>query len=405
MNNHKRAIVIVLDSFGMGALPDADKFGDAGSDTLGHIDEYCTKNNLNFEIPNLLKLGLGRAYIAIHKRTLSCDSHNYLVHGAYGACKELSSGKDTTSGHWEIAGYPVLFEWGYFTNREHSFPQQLLDKIITRSEIVGYLGNCHASGTDILRQLGDEHIKTNKPIFYTSADSVFQIACHEEYFGLDNLYKLCQIVREELEPYNIARVIARPFIGNSPDNYQRTGNRHDYSLTPTSDTLFDACVNNNITTVAIGKIGDIYAHKNTQIELRANGLAQLVDTTINAMQEYRHNSTFIMTNLVDFDMLYGHRRDIVGYKKALEYFDSRIPEILANLTSDDILILTADHGCDPTWKGSDHTREYIPFLMYANGIELAMGIRETYADIGQTIAKYLQIPPLNFGVAVASEKY
>ncbi|MBP9743176.1 MAG: phosphopentomutase [Burkholderiales bacterium] len=399
MKTHKRAIVIVLDSFGSGALPDANKFSDAGSNTLGHIDEYCAKNNLSFEIPNLLKLGLGRIYTAIHNQSLNCDNSNYLVHGAYAACKELSSGKDTTSGHWEIAGYPVLFEWGYFTNPQHSFPQQLLNKIIAKSGISGYLGNCHASGTEILRQLGDEHIKTNKPIFYTSADSVFQIACHEEHFGLDNLYKLCEIVRDELEPYNIARVIARPFIGNQPDNYERTGNRHDYSLTPASDTLFDICVNNGITTVAIGKIGDIYAHKNTQIELRANGLAQLVDTTINAMQEFKHNSTFIMTNLVDFDMLYGHRRDIVGYKKALEYFDSRIPELLANLNPDDILILTADHGCDPTWKGSDHTREYIPFLMYANGIELDMGIRETYADIGQTVAKHLQIPPLSFGVA------
>jgi phosphopentomutase len=396
----KRAIILVLDSFGIGALPDADKFGDVGSDTLGHIDEYCVQNNLTFAIPNLLKLGLGMAYSKVNNKKLHCDGRNYDLNGLYGACKELSSGKDTTSGHWEIAGCPVLFEWGYFKQQNNSFPSALLDKIVKRSGIPGYLGNCHASGTDIIRELGDTHIKTGKPIFYTSADSVFQIACHEEAFGLDNLYRLCQITREELEPYNIARVIARPFTGNSPDNYARTGNRHDYSLLPNSKTLFDVCVYNNVTTVAIGKIGDIYAHQGTQVEIKANGLAELIDKSIQAIKEYQDKSTFIMTNLVDFDMLYGHRRDTEGYKEALEYFDTRIPEIIRRLTKDDILILTADHGCDPTWHGSDHTREHIPFIMYHDAKSADIGIRDTYSDIGQTVARHLEIPSLNTGTAI-----
>lgn len=397
---HKRAIILVLDSFGIGALPDAHKFGDVGSDTLGHIDEYCANKNISFTIPNLLKLGLGRAYSTVNDKQLACDNRDYTVNGIHGACKELSSGKDTTSGHWEIAGCPVLFEWGYFTPHQNSFPQELLDKIVTRAGISGYLGNCHASGTDIIRDLGDTHRSSGKPIFYTSADSVFQIACHEESFGLDNLYKLCQITREELEPYNIARVIARPFAGTSADTYSRTGNRKDYSLLPGDKTLLDICTDNNVTTIAIGKIGDIYAHQGTGVEIKANGLPELINKTISAIKEYNNTPTFIMTNLVDFDMLYGHRRDTAGYKEALEYFDTRLPEIIESLTDDDILILTADHGCDPTWPGSDHTREHIPFIMYHAGKVLDIGIRETYADIGQTVAKHLKLPKLNTGVAV-----
>ncbi len=395
----KRAIILVLDSFGLGALPDADKFGDIGSDTLGHIDEYCYLNSLSFKIPNLLKLGLGMAYSRVNNKQLHCDKRDYLTNGLYGACKELSSGKDTTSGHWEIAGSPVLFEWGYFKER---FPQDLLDKIVKRSGIPGYLGNCHASGTDIISNLGDMHIKTGKPIFYTSADSVFQIACHEEIFGLDNLYHLCKIVREELEPYNIARVIARPFKGTEPSNYARTGNRHDYSLLPNNKTLFDVCCDNDITTVAIGKIGDIYAHQGTEIEIKANGLSDLIDKSVDAIKTYKDNKTFIMTNLVDFDMLYGHRRDTEGYKEALEYLDTRIPEIIMNLNNEDILILTADHGCDPTWHGSDHTREYIPFIMYNSGISHDIGIRDTFADIGQTVAQHLGIT-IDTGTAVKTQ--
>ena len=396
----RRAIIFVLDSFGIGALPDADKFGDAGSNTLGHIDKYAFDNNISFSIPNLLKLGLGKAYTLVNDTVLHCAAPNYITNGSFGACRELSSGKDTTSGHWEMAGSPVLFDWGYFTKLTNTFPPELLTKILERADIEGYLGNCHASGTDIIRNLGDEHIKTGYPIFYTSADSVFQIACHEQHFGLDNLYKLCQIAREELAPYNIARVIARPFIGDAPSNYKRTANRRDISLLPNNKTLLDICSDNGGQVVSLGKIGDIYAHQGTGVEIKAYGIAELCDKTIQAIQDYSADKTFIMTNLVDFDMLYGHRRDILGYKTALEYFDSRIPEILANLTNNDILILTADHGCDPTWTGSDHTREHIPFLLYHNTHSANLGIRSTFADIGQSVADHLGLPKLNAGTSI-----
>lgn len=394
----KRAIIIVLDSFGVGFLPDADKFGDIGSNTLGHIDEYCAHNKLPFNIPHLLKLGLGRIYTMVNKKQLFCDTQKYTLNGMYGACAELSSGKDTTSGHWEIAGCPVLFDWGYFTQLTNCFPQQLLDNIVKRTNIPGYLGNCHASGTDIITQMGMEHINSGMPIFYTSADSVFQIACHETHYGLDRLYELCEVVRQELAPYNIARVIARPFTGETPNEFIRTGNRKDYSLLPPNKTLLDVCKDSGGTVVAIGKIGDIYAHQGTSVEIKAVGLEELCNKTIEAIKTHNQHQTFIMTNLVDFDMLYGHRRNTPGYKAALEYFDSRLPEILETLTSDDILILTADHGCDPTWPGSDHTREHIPVLAYNSEKNAeALGIRPTFADIGQTVAKHLMLPLLKYG--------
>jgi phosphopentomutase len=393
----KRAIVMVLDSFGIGALADADKFGDTGSDTLGNIANYCANLNQTIKIPNLLKLGLGRAYNLVNNKNIIGDNNDYNTNGYYGAARELSSGKDTTSGHWEIAGCPVLFDWGYFKNLTNTFPQQLLDNIMAKTGITGYLGNCHASGTEIIKILGEEHIKTSQPIFYSSADSVFQIACHEEHFGLDNLYKLCEQVREILEPYNIARVIARPFIGNNSDGYTRTSNRHDYSVLPHSKTLLDICKDEGGNVVAIGKIGDIYAHCGTNLEIRASGLDELCQTTIDAINTYFQDKTFIMTNLVDFDMLYGHRRDVVGYKNALEEFDKILPNIIKQLTSDDILILTADHGCDPTWSGSDHTREHIPILMYHNGMSSSLGIRDSFADIGQSIATHLGLSSLKFG--------
>lgn len=395
---NKRAIIIVLDSFGIGALPDAEKFGDAGSDTLGHIDEYAAKNKLSFNIPNLLRLGLGHSYMMVNNKKLNCDNNKYSLNGYYGACRELSSGKDTTSGHWEMAGCPVLFEWGYFTNEKNSFPQKLLDKIVAKSGISGYLGNCHASGTDIIRDLGNEHVRTGKAIFYTSADSVFQVTCHEQSFGLENLYRLCKTIREELAPYNIARVIARPFIGNSPDTYERTGNRKDYSLLPGSKTLLDICSEHSGHVISIGKIGDIFAHQGTGFEIKATGLTDLCNKTIAAIKKYQQDKTFIMTNLVDFDMLYGHRRNTLGYKEALEYFDNRLPEIIAALNENDILILTADHGCDTIWHGSDHTREHIPFLMYRAGKSGPIGICDSYSDIGQTVAHHLDLPELAYGI-------
>lgn len=394
---NKRAIIIVLDSFGIGQLPDASKFNDQGCDTLGHIDKYCLDNNLNFTIPNLLRLGLGNAYSTVNHKQLNCDAKNYSYNGYFGACREISSGKDTTSGHWEIAGVPVLFDWGYFSNLTNSFPKQLLDNIISKSGISGYLGNCHASGTEIIKQLGAEHIKTGYPIFYTSADSVFQIAAHEKHFGLDKLYQLCEIVRKCLDGYNVARVIARPFTGTNANDFTRTKNRKDYSVLPQSPTLLDICEANGGNVISIGKIGDIYAHIGTGTEIKASGLDELCQATIQAMIDHTQNKTLIMTNLVDFDMLYGHRRNVLGYKNALELFDQYLPKIIAQLTSDDILILTADHGCDPTWSGSDHTREHIPFLVYHGGNFGSLGISQTFSDIGQTVASFLKLPKLNYG--------
>lgn len=399
-----RAIIIVLDSFGIGALPDAGKYNDEGSNTLGHIDEYCFKNNIPFNIPNLLSLGISKSYELVNNHQLYVDRKNYQLIGCYGACKELSTGKDTTSGHWEIAGYPVLFEWGYFKSKENSFPKELLNNIIQKSNIKGYLGNCHSSGTEIINKLGIEHIKTGFPIFYTSADSVFQIAASEEHFGLENLYQLCEIVRKELAPYNIARVIARPFIGDNPNNFTRTKNRHDYSLEAPEKMLFDHCISEKGTVVAIGKIADIYAHKGISATILASGIPELCKETLTAMQRYNQSKTIIMTNLVDFDMLFGHRRDVIGYKNALEEFDVYLGKIVNNLDKNDILILTADHGCDPTFAGSDHTREYIPFLLYGKNLSSKnMGIRSTYADIGQTVADHIQLKKLKIGKSIFIE--
>ena len=402
----KRAIILVLDSFGIGASADAEKFGDAGSDTLGHIAEQCAKGMADNEkrngpltLPNLCKLGLG---LASEESTgsfpVGLDKGAEII-GAYGHAAELSSGKDTPSGHWEIAGVPVLFEWGYFSDKENSFPQELLDRIVERANLPGYLGNCHSSGTVVLDELGEEHMATGKPIFYTSADSVFQIACHEETFGLDNLLELCQIVREELADYNIGRVIARPFIGPKAGEFARTGNRRDLSVEPPAPTVLQKLVDEKQgQVVSIGKIADIYAHCGITKKVKKTGIPDLFEGTLEQLAEEKGDNTIIFTNFVDFDSAYGHRRDVAGYAAALEYFDRRLPEILDVLEEDDVLIITADHGCDPTWNGTDHTREHIPVLVYGKKIEAgSLGRRDTFADIGQSLAEYFGISDMDYG--------
>lgn len=402
----KRAIILVLDSFGIGATQDADKFGDVGSDTLGHIAQQCAqgladndKRSGELKLPNLSKLGLG---LAAKESTGSLPQGleaNPEIIGAYGHAAELSSGKDTPSGHWEIAGVPVLFDWGYFTEKTNSFPQELLDRIVKRANLPGYLGNCHASGTQVLDDLGEAHMQTGKPIFYTSADSVFQIACHEETYGLDNLLELCQIVREELEDYNIGRVIARPFVGDKAGSFERTGNRRDLSVEPPAPTVLQKLVEEKQgEVISIGKIADIYAHCGITQKIKKSGLPDLFDATLEQIKTAKTDNTIIFTNFVDFDSHYGHRRDVAGYAAALEYFDSRLPEILAILEQDDLLILTADHGCDPTWEGTDHTREHIPVLVYGNAVETgSLGRRDTFADIGQSLATYFDVSAMDYG--------
>lgn len=394
-----RAIILVLDSFGIGATADAGRFGDVGSDTFGHIARARLAAGKPLELPNLARLGLyhaGRDSTGEFAAAAITDSE---IVGAYGYAEELSSGKDTPSGHWEIAGVPVLFDWGYFSERENTFPQELLDKLVERAGLPGYLGNCHASGTTIIANLGDEHVKTGKPIFYTSADSVFQIACHEEAFGLDRLYELCDIARELVDEYNIGRVIARPFIGDGPDTYARTGNRRDLTTPPHADTVLDKLVAAGGDVISIGKIADIYAHQGITRKVKASGNAALFDATLEAMRDTGDRS-IVFTNFVDFDMLYGHRRDVEGYAAALEYFDQRLPELLELMKDDDVVFLCADHGCDPTWEGSDHTREHIPVLAYGHGVTPgALGKRETFADIGQSIATMFGLPPMDYGTS------
>lgn len=399
----KRVFVMMLDSFGIGYADDAEKFGDKGSNTLGHIAEQCFAGQANqnrsgkLQLPNLEKLGLGLA--AQQSRGLPAGFNpNPELIGGYAYAKEISSGKDTPSGHWEIAGVPVLFDWGYFPQHQNSFPEDLLQRIVAKSGIPGYLGNCHSSGTVILDQLGEQHIQTGKPIFYTSADSVFQIACHEESFGLEKLYELCQIVREELADYNIGRVIARPFIGQKAGEFQRTGNRKDYSIEPPSATVLQKLVQEKQgEVVSIGKIADIYAHTGITKKVKATGLPELFDKTLEEVQKAGDN-TIVFTNFVNFDSDYGHRRDVAGYAAALEYFDQRLPELLALIQDQDLLIITADHGCDPTWQGTDHTREHIPVLLYgANVPKQFLGKRETFADVGQTIANYFALSPMDYG--------
>ncbi|NIL95247.1 MAG: phosphopentomutase [Woeseiaceae bacterium] len=398
-----RAIILMLDSFGIGATDDADRFGDAGSDTFGHIARERAAAGTPLTLPNLARLGLYHASRDSTGKFPAGAEADVDIVGAYGFAEELSSGKDTPSGHWEIAGVPVMFDWGYFTDRENTFPAELLDALVERANLPGYLGNCHASGTTIIAELGDEHVRTGKPIFYTSADSVFQIAAHEEAFGLDRLYALCDIARELVDEYKIGRVIARPFVGDSPDTYVRTGNRRDLTTPPHADTVLDKLVAAGGDVISIGKIADIYAHKGITKKVKATGNAALFDATLDALRDAGDRS-IVFTNFVDFDMLYGHRRDIDGYAEALEYFDSRLPELLEVMQDDDILFLCADHGCDPTWQGTDHTRERIPVLAYGKGIEPgALGKRETFADIGQTVAAFFDLPPTEYGTSFLSE--
>jgi len=394
-----RAIILVLDSFGIGAAPDAEKFGDIGANTFLHIAEkYQQTFNQNIRLPELTKLGL----VDASNQANVCEVPHQEVNerkGAFAYAAEISSGKDTPSGHWEMMGVPVLFEWSYFRNKAHSFNDELVAKINAATGIKGMLANCHGSGTDIIAQYGEEHIKTGLPICYTSADSVFQVAAHEEHFGLTNLYQYCETVRKVLDEseFNIGRVIARPFIGDSPENFTRTGNRRDYSVLPPAPTVLDKITAAGATVISVGKIADIFAHQGISIKTKATGIDALVDATLAHLKTANDNS-LIFTNLVNFDQDYGHRRDPIGYAKALESFDKRLPEIYQHMEEDDLLFLIADHGCDPTWPGSDHTREYVPILAYHHNIKAVnLGERATFADLGQTIAELFNVESMDYG--------
>ncbi len=376
----RRICLLVLDSAGIGEMPDAAAWGDAGADTLGHILESRHVN-----VPNLQAMGLGNiaplnGLAAVERPT-----------GSYGKCTLKSNGKDTTTGHWEMAG--IILKQG-FPKFPEGFPPRIIDEFVRQANVPGVLGNMPASGTEIIKQLGEEHVETGKPIVYTSADSVFQIAAHEEIVPLDRLYQMCEIARDILRGDDeVARVIARPFLGNNAGDFKRTENRHDYAVPPPRN-LLPKLKDAGLDVVCIGKIASIYDGIGVTEELTAKNNEQTVDQTINALNA--DSRGLIFSNLVDFDMLYGHRRDTEGYAKALERFDERLPEIINAMKADDLLILTADHGNDPTKDGSDHTREYVPLLVYGKTAApgVCLGTRQSLSDIGQTIAE-------NFGVRIA----
>ncbi|TMO87170.1 phosphopentomutase [Pseudoalteromonas spongiae] len=398
-----RALILMADSLGIGAAPDAERFGDKGANTLAHLlAAYHGETGQKLALPNLSKLGLIDACEQASNTNCQVAERNAPI-AAYGYAKEISSGKDTPSGHWEMAGVPVLFDWGYFHDKQNSFPDAFIAEFIERANLPGILGNCHSSGTVILEALGEEHMQTGKPICYTSTDSVFQIACHEDTFGLERLYEICEIARELLDEYNIGRVIARPFLGDAADNFARTGNRRDYSVLPPAPTLLDKLAEDNGAVISIGKISDIYAHQGITEKHKAPGLENLMAKTAEVFKQAEdHSLTFV--NLVDFDEKFGHRRDAIGYAKALKQLDDYLPEFLALLGKDDVLMITADHGCDPTWQGTDHTREYVPVLAYTPGMTpVNLGERETFADIGQTLATWFSLAPLEYGNSFKSQ--
>jgi len=391
-----RAFILLLDSLGLGATPDAATFGDAGANTLGHIAAWAASTGAGLKLPNLEAMGLGAAaQLATGQWPQGFDQRTGFG-AAYGAARERSTGKDTQSGHWEIAGLPVDFDWGYFAREIPAFPQQLTDALQARSGVPGFLGNCHASGTEIIQRLGDEQVASGKPILYTSADSVFQIAAHEEHFGLERLYALCEAAFELVRPYRIGRVIARPFLGEK-GQYRRTANRHDYAVTPPRATLLDHVQDAGGEVLALGKVGDIFAQQGVSRVLKGKDNRSLFDALLRVASEAVPGSLSFV-NFVDFDQLFGHSRDVAGYAAALRAFDARLPEFVARLQVGDLAVITADHGCDPTWRGSDHTREHIPMLFFGPGLQpRSLGVSATFSDIGQTLASHLGVAPLGHG--------
>lgn len=382
---YKRIIILVMDSVGIGHASDAAKFNDEGSNTLGHIEATAGL----IHCPTLRSLGL--ANIADIK------ADETPVMGAYGKMEEVSTGKDTTSGHWEMMGHPVTVPFPTFYD---GFPKELMDTF-TKETGYGYLGNEVASGTEIIERLGVEHMKTGKPIVYTSADSVFQIAAHEDVIPLEDLYRMCEITRNKVcvDDYYVGRIIARPFIGK-PGHFVRTSNRHDYSRMPEHRMVQQELQAAQIPTLAVGKIGDIYAHvgwdESYPTKSNAHGM-NVVPYLLGSSFE----SGLMMVNLVEFDSLYGHRRNVEGYKRAIEDFDYQLSGLLPLLKEDDLLIITADHGNDPTWHGTDHTREHVPLLAYSPSMKEAidLGLRHSFGDIGQTVLANFGLSPYAVGTS------
>lgn len=392
-----RALLIVLDSVGIGGAPDADRYGDAGADTLGHIARACAEGRGDrpglregpLALPHLARLGLGLAAKGATGQIPAGLAVPAAPEGAYGHAIERAAGKDTPSGHWEITGVPVLEPWGTFPVTVPTFPAALTEALIAQAGLPGILGDCHAAGTAIVDSLGAEHVRTGRPICYTSADSVFQIAAHEQSFGLERLYATCRIARDLCDPYRVARVIARPFTGDPEGGFRRTANRKDYAVEPPGRTLLDDLQAAGRAVVSVGKIGDIFAHRATGREIKPAGNAACLAAALDAFATLPEGG-LVFLNLVDFDTEFGHRRDVPGYAAALEAFDDRVPALRAVLGPGDIGIITADHGNDPTWVGTEHTREQVPVLAFGPGVAPGpIGARESFSDIGATLARHL----------------
>jgi phosphopentomutase len=401
-----RAVIIVLDSVGIGGAPDAASYNDAGADTIGNIAERCAAGQADsdqrqgpLKLSWLAQLGLGEACrLAVGRVPPGLELQGPLI-GRCGCAAERSSGRDTPSGHWEIAGVPVPFEWGYFPRSIPCFPPGLVDELCRRANLPGILGDRHASGTQIIAEHGEEHTRTGRPICYTSADSVFQIAAHEGTFGLQRLYDVCLVAQELVDPLRIGRVIARPFTGDTPETFQRTGNRRDFSTPPPAATILDIATEAGRDVITVGKVADIFAHSGTGRALKATGNRHLFERTVEGLCELRDGG-LLFANYIDFDTLYGHRRDVAGYAHALEQLDLRIPSLIAALEGEDLLIVTADHGCDPTWHGTDHTREQVPLLAFGDRIGTgSIGSRETFADVAASVAAHLNLRSPGEGVS------
>ena len=393
-----RALLIVLDSFGCGGAPDAAAYGDLGADTLGHIARDCAAGRGDrpglragvLRLPFLESLGLAAA-ARLSTGDLPAGLSAAAPRAQWGCAMEVSKGKDTPSGHWEIAGAPALDAFGYFPDTRPAFPADLIRALVSEGDLPGVLGDRQASGLDVIEECGEESLRSGKPICYTSVDSVFQIATHEDVFGLARLYALCAIARRLCDPLHIGRVIARPFLGATRADFKRTANRKDFAMPPPSGNILDLAAQSGRSIVSLGKIGDIFAHRHTGLEIRAHGNMGLFDHMLEAWRDLPDGG-LAFANFVDFDTDHGHRRDVPGYAACLEEFDARLPEIDALLRPGDIAVLTADHGNDPTWRGADHTRENTPVLCYGPGLApRALGKRETFADIGASLAHWLEI--------------
>ena len=380
-----RVIIMVLDGFGVGEAPDANKYGDEGSNTLAGI-----YNNTSLNIPNMAKLGL------YNIDGVKVGEKQEKTIGAYGKAQEQADGKNSPVGHWEMSGY---IKHPAFTTYPNAFPKKLIDEFIEKTGVKGVLCNEVGSGTEILKRFGEEHIKTGYPIIYTSADSVFQIAAHEDVIPVEKLYEICRITRKILDnpEYNVGTVIARPFIGDSAENFTRTYHRKDYESEMFGRTMLDVLKENKKEVIAIGKIQDLFSGRGITRAIHTEGNEDGIQKTIEEIK--KDSEGLIFTNLVDFDMLYGHRNNVEGYAKALEYFDSKLPELMNEMNQDDLLIITADHGNDPTTPSTDHDREYIPILVYGEQIKknVNLGVRETYADISATVLEMLGCSKLETG--------